>query len=211
MHRLLNALQSSDLIAAANAGRGGVFVIGSRMRRILASDTSWIVSYSKRWLKSLADETGETCFVARLFGTSIRSVVMESPSASVGVYVTPGYALPPHASATGKVLTAMQDQPQRDAILQAELQRLTDKTILDRAALEAEYTRIRQQGFASEFGEHAQGLSSIACPILLSDGEPPIYALGLTGPSERVNRAAMEGFLPRLQAVAAEVSRGFAL
>ncbi len=177
----------------------------------MASDTSWIISYSERWLKSLADETGETCFVARLSGASIRSVVMESPSASTGVYVTPGYVLPPHASATGKVLTAMQDQRLRDAILETELHQLTDKTIVERSALEAEYAQIRKQGFASEFGEHAQGLSTIACPILLSANDPPIYALGLTGPSERVNRTTLAPLLTRLQAVAAEVARGFAL
>ncbi len=42
VHRLLNALESSGLImpGGSNGGRGGVFVIGDRLRRILASDTA---------------------------------------------------------------------------------------------------------------------------------------------------------------------------
>jgi len=207
VNRLLNALESSDLVAST--GRGGEYRIGERLRRILESDTAWIVAASKRRLKALAEETGETCFVVRLFGSSIHSLVMESPDASVGVYVTPGYVLPPHATATGKLLTAMQDARLRDAILETELRKLTERTLFDRQEIEREYARIREQGYAMENGEHVQGLYTIACPVILSPDTPPIYAVGLTGPAERVGPRAVPLLLDRLRATAAELARAF--
>lgn len=207
VNRLLNALESSDLVSST--GRAGVYEIGQRLRRILQSDTAWIVTASRRRLKALAEETGETCFVARLFGSTIQSLIMESPDASVGVYVTPGHVLPPHATATGKLLTALQEPALREAILQTELTRLTDRTLFERATLEKEYAHIRKQNYAIENGEHVQGLFTIACPVILSPGVPPIYAIGLTGPAERVGARPVDELLARLQATAKELARAF--
>ncbi|MGY4353011.1 DNA-binding IclR family transcriptional regulator [Bradyrhizobium sp. GM7.3] len=207
VNRLVNALESSDLVASS--GRGGELKLGGRLRRILESDTSWIVGASKRRLKTLAEQTGETCFVARLSGSSVHSVVMESPDASVGVYVTPGHVLPPHATATGKVLTAMQQPRLRQAILDTELRKLTDRTISNRQDLERELAKVRKQGYAIENGEHIQGLYTLACPVVPSPETPPIYALGLTGPAERVRPRAVPEFLERLKSTAAELANAF--
>jgi DNA-binding IclR family transcriptional regulator len=207
VNRLVHALGTSGLVA--HSGRGGRFEIGGRLRRMLESDTAWIETASRRRLKTLAADTGETCFIARLFGSEIQSLIMESPDASVGIYVVPGHVLAPHATATGKLLTAFQERALREAILQTELKRLTSRTVLDRRLLEAEYKRIREQGYAIEDGEHVQGLYTIACPISLSPGYPPIYAVGLTGPAERVRARAIPEFLRRLQSTADELARVF--
>ncbi|MGY4353085.1 DNA-binding IclR family transcriptional regulator [Bradyrhizobium sp. GM7.3] len=206
VNRLVNALKSSDLVASS--GRGGELKFGGRLRRILESDTSWIVGANKSRLKALAEQTGETCFVARLSGSCIYSVVMESPDSSVGVYVTPGHVLPPHATASGKVLTAMQHPALRKAILDTELRKLTDRTINDRQDLERELAKVRKQGYAIDNGEHIQGLYTLASPVLSSPEAPPIYALGLTGPAERV-RPRTGPFLERLKSTAAELANAF--
>lgn len=205
--RLLSGLVASDLVQSS--GRGRNYLIGARLQRILQSDTAWIEIASERPLKNLAEATGETCFIARLFGATVQSVIMESPDASVGVYVMPGHVMAPHATASGKVLTAYQDPALRDAILQSELQRLTDRTVLERSALEGEFVAIRGQGYAIENGEHIQGLATIACPIILFSNLPPIYAIGLTGPAARVSERAVPEFLPRLKATASELARAF--
>jgi DNA-binding IclR family transcriptional regulator len=205
-NRLLGALAASDLIKDSN--RRGAFAVGPRLARVLQSDTAWIEIASKRLLKALAADTGETCFVARLFGASIQSVVMESPDASVGVYVTAGHVLPPHATATGKLLTAFQEPRLRAAILETALSRLTSRTVLDHAQLEKEYEQIRQQGYAIESGEHIQGLSTLACPISLTPDIAPIYALGLTGPTERIEQNG-PALLQKLKATAEDFARVF--
>ncbi|WFU06707.1 IclR family transcriptional regulator (plasmid) [Rhizobium sp. CB3171] len=207
INRLVNALESSNLVA--RNGRGGEFKLGGRLRRILESDTSWVVAASRRRLKALAEQTGETCFVARLSGSSIYSVLMESPDASVGVYVTPGHVLPPHATASGKVLTAMQHPRVREAILSTELRILTERTLGDRQVLEREFAKIRENGYAIENGEHIRGLYTLACPIIFSPEIPPLYALGLTGPAERVRPRAVTELLEHLKSTAAELANAF--
>ncbi|ESX19642.1 hypothetical protein X765_32020 [Mesorhizobium sp. LSHC440B00] len=208
INRLLSALTSSDLLEPGQ--RRGAFSLGKRLAHILHSDTHWIELASKRLLKTLAEESGETCFIARLYGVTIRSLVMESPDASVGVYVTPGYILPPNATATGKLLTAMQEPSLRDAILQTELKGLTPHTITDRTQLLQEYQKIRQQGFAVENGEQVRGLFTIACPIVLTEGQPPIYAVGMTGPAEKIGGQPLSSLIDKLQRTAAEFASVFA-
>ncbi|BCH05177.1 IclR family transcriptional regulator (plasmid) [Mesorhizobium sp. 131-2-5] len=208
INRILLALTSSDLLEPGR--RRGAFSLGSRFAHILQADTRWIELASKRLLKTLAEESGETCFIARLYGVTIRSVVMESPDASVGVYVTPGYILPPNATATGKLLTAMQEPSLRDAILQTELKGLTQRTITDRTQLLQEYQKIRQQGYAVENGEQVRGLFTIACPIILSEGQPPIYAVGMTGPAERMAGQPLPLLVDKLRQTAAEFASVFA-
>lgn len=208
VNRLLSALVASDLVEQGK--RRGAFTLGNRLTQILQSDTAWIELASKRLLKNLADECGETCFIARLYGATIYSIVMESPDASVGVYVTPGHVLPPHAAATGKLLTAMQEPGLREAILETELNRHTPLTVLDRNALEVEYQKIREQGYAIENGEHVRGLFTCALPIILVNGQPPIYALGMTGPAERMGSQRMPDLLDKLRRTASEFANVFA-
>ncbi|WFU80549.1 IclR family transcriptional regulator [Bradyrhizobium sp. CIAT3101] len=207
VNRLVNALESSDLVASS--GRGGEFKLGGRLRRILESDTFWIVGASKRRLKVLAEQASETCFVARLSGSSVHFVMMEAPDVSAGVYVTPGHVLPPHATASGKVLTAMQLPRVRQAILNTDLHKLTDSTISDPKGLEREFAKIRKQGYAIENGEHIQGLYTLACPVRSLSESPPIYALGLTGPADRVRSRAIPELLELLKSTASELANAF--
>ncbi|ESX19235.1 hypothetical protein X765_32220 [Mesorhizobium sp. LSHC440B00] len=95
VNRLLSALTASDLIE--KGGRRGTFRLGRRLSQILLSDTAWLELASKRLLKALAEETGETCFIARLSGATIQSIVMEPPDASGGLDVLP-HVLLPHAA-----------------------------------------------------------------------------------------------------------------
>lgn len=207
VNRLLSALFRSELVQ--HAGRRGAYTLGTRLTRILQADSAWTENASKRLLKALAEETGETCFIARLIGTTVESVVMESPDASVGVYVVPGHVLPPHATATGKLLTAFQTPDMIEAILQTELSQLTHRTIVDHAALLEEYRQIRKQGFATENGEHVQGLFTLACPIFLNPDIAPTHALGLTAPAERAAAQGTDKLLAKLRQTAGEFAHIF--
>jgi DNA-binding IclR family transcriptional regulator len=179
--RLLQGLTASELVIASHK-RGGSFVIGTRLSRVLHSGTRWIEIATQRRLKELAGLVGETCFIARRFNGSVNSVAMESPDASVGIYVTPGHDLPWHASASGKLLTAMAADP----LPRGRLTRYTSNTMIEYPRLREELKKIRRLGYAIERSEHIVGLATIAVPIS-SNNEPDIYyGVGLTGPEKRV-------------------------
>lgn len=184
LHRLLHALEASDMVVASG-GRNGVYKIGTRLLRILQSDTAWLQTVTKRSLTELAAKTGETCFIAKRFGDSVRSVAMESPDASVGIYVVPGHDLPAHATATGKLLYALDQNFKTSESLIKEFVKFTDDTIVNKKAFEEELKRIRRDQYAIERGEHVPGLATIAVPIFVNSSKL-LYALGLTGPASRV-------------------------
>lgn len=201
--RLLNGLASSELITAESA-RVGKYRLGLRLLRIIQADTEWVKLASRRILKELAEDTHLTSFIAKLDGNQIISVAMESPDASVGVYVVPGHTLPPHASATGKLLTALQDEAVRREILPSELVPLTDKTIVKLPALLKEFADIQRLGYSLERGEHVKGLSTLACPVLLPDRNLGFYAIAVCGLSELLTPESVQRFMPLLQAAASQ-------
>ena len=109
--------------------------------------------------------------------------------ASVGIYVAPGHHLPPYATATGKLLIALQDRDTIERHLDMPRVAVTARTITSRRGLLAEFKRIRDNDFSIEHGEHVEGLGTIACPIRTSGDGPVVYALGVTGSKERMIRA----------------------
>jgi DNA-binding IclR family transcriptional regulator len=73
-------------------------------------------------------------------------------------------ALPPHASAAGKLLLALRDDWRR-ARLSATLERFTPATLTDTTALEEELDATRARGYALEAGEHRDGWRAVAVPF----------------------------------------------
>lgn len=191
VNRLLHGLVASNLVRGDGA-RVTTYHLGDRLIRVLRSDTAWIDAMSRRLLKEVAEKTGETCFIARLNNDEVTSIAMESPDAGVGVYVMPGHRLPPYATASGKLLIALQDRETIERFLRMKRQALTGVTMVSRRALTEEFRRIRKDDYAVERGEHVEGLATIACPIRVDGEQKTQFALGLTGSSERIVRASTE-------------------
>lgn len=197
--RLLLTLGNSELVIPSSKP-GGRYVIGTRLEAVLHSETRWVEIASQRKLKQLADLSAETCFIARRFNGAVQSVAMESPHASVGIYVTPGHDLPWYATASGKLLVALGNEK----IKRQQLKRFTPNTIADYSSLLAELKRVREMGYAVEKGEHVFGLATIAVPVPCN--VPKVaYALGLTGPEERVI-SKLEFHLRIMREAAAQLS-----
>jgi DNA-binding IclR family transcriptional regulator len=207
VNRLLRTLLSVGAVEVLGR-RGGRYFLGRRMSRILQSDGGWVQATSERALAGLARASGQTAFIARRAGTAIRSVAMQSGDSSVGIYVEPGHDLPRHASASGKVLTAFEGEEGLSR-LPGTLEAFTERTLVEREALRAEYAAIRRDGYALDRSEHVEGIASIACPVFAREGELPPYAVGLTGPAERVLSLAERDLLPLLKRTASELRAAF--
>lgn len=81
-----------------------------------------------------------------------------------------GDVTPAHCTATGKVLMAHRDA-WRHSILAAPLAPCTDRSLTDPLALERELTRVRLDGYATEDGEHLDGVRQLAAPVTGPGGE----------------------------------------
>jgi DNA-binding IclR family transcriptional regulator len=203
-HRLLVAMQKSELVAG---GASAAYVLADRARRLVhrGAGAEFIAELATPHLQQLVTETGETCYIARLEGMQVRSVVMESSDAPWRGFVLPGKLMYPHASASAKAILAFQPDQLVDQALSVALPQLTRYTKVTRQEIKAELARVRQNGYASCVGEVDQALGAIAVPIAV-EVVGVIYALGLLGPLPRVTSLLNGDMVARLKTVAHAIS-----
>ncbi|HEY0295504.1 MAG TPA: IclR family transcriptional regulator [Bordetella sp.] len=185
-HRLLGTMQDSDLIDMA-AGASSTYVLGQRIARLAyrGAGTQWLDTLVRPYLRDLSAETGETCYLARLDGLLVTSVVMEAPDTPWRGFVLPGKDMPAHAAASAKAILAFQDETSIMEILSQPLPRLTSKTRTSTEDILAEYEQVRRQGYATCIGEIDEGLAALGVPVHIPN-VGVIYSVGVTGPLQRI-------------------------
>lgn len=138
-------------------------------------------------MRGLSERLGESIHVGMLDGANVRFVAaIEGPKA-VRVASRLGRTMPAHCTSTGKALLAgLPEDEVRQLFPHKMLERVTERSIVDRARLETELARIRRQGYATNREESEEGVASVAVQI-------PIRAPGLR---LALNAAAPQGRLP---------------
>jgi DNA-binding IclR family transcriptional regulator len=210
-HRLLRTMQESNLVAPAGSGAFS-YVTGSRLRRLayMSADTEWLEVVVRPFMRSLAAESGETCYIAKLEGVSVRSVLMEAPDTPWRGFVLPGREMHPHAAASAKAILAFQDEQTIDLALSQPLEALAANTNTDVDKVRSDYARIREIGYATCIGEIDDGLAAVAVPIVVR-GPEVIYSLGMTGPLNRLVGQDLAALAEMMKAYAGRISAGLAV
>jgi len=134
-----------------------------------------------RWLSDQSGEVAHLGIIADTEGIVIERVVGTQP---IKFYIERGTRFPLHTSAPGKAMLAFMPEPQREALLERmTLKRYTSRTITSRSEFRKALEEVREQGWASDFGEHIEGHHCLGAAIL--DGEQvPVAGLWITGPSQ---------------------------
>ena len=185
-HRLLTTLESERFVRPDPHGglwRIGVaaFFVGTAFAR--SRDK---LSLARPYLRRLMETTGET---ANLFVESDNEAIcigqIESRHAMRAITGVGGRVLL-HSSGTGKVLLAHMEPSRRQRMIATmALPRETQRTIIDRAQLEAELNEVIQLGYAVDDEEHALGLRCVAAPLFDELGRA-VAAVSISGPSARI-------------------------
>lgn len=196
VHRLLRGLTEVGMLSPVQSGR---YRLGPRFLGMLyaGAGDDWIQGLTQPLLRELADETGETCYIARLIDRQVRSVAIVTPENAVRGYVVPGRELWPHAAASAKAILAFQAEEVVAATLADGLPRLTSRTQTATAAFRAELAAIRESGIATCIGEDVEGFAGIASPIPI-EGISVTYSLAITGTIDSLierNRTRYEALL----------------
>ena len=149
-------------------------------------------------LERLSHETGETANLVILEGgEALYLDKVESPQ-SLRIFSRIGRRAPLHCTAAGKVLLASHSRQKVDALLgQRPLEALTRSTITSRSQLRGELEKIYEQGFALDIEECEAGASCIAAPVRNAQGET-VAALGISGPSVRMDTQRIQELVPRV-------------
>jgi IclR family acetate operon transcriptional repressor len=179
--RLLATLESAGMVQRDGQGpyRLGFALLTLAERVISRLDLG---ALARPVLVELMERTGETATLS-LPGEREAITVDSVPSRSSVVSMARlGRPSVSHATAVGKVMLAFGGGPlPRDRDLVA----LTDRTITDRAKLEAAIAEIRQRGYATVFGEREPDVNAIAAPVWSRAGTLAAI-LGIQGPSTRL-------------------------
>jgi len=143
-------------------------------------------------LKKLADATGEVASVMipeHGYGVYVLRVSNEGRP---DVDVREGESVPLTATAGGKAILSYTPEAERDRIIERHgLPDLTDATITDREALDAELRRIRDRRLANDKGEYRSEQHCVANPIV-DDDEVAIGAVTVSGPADRMTEKSVE-------------------
>jgi len=204
-------MQAARLIDVTS-GRNQRYVLADRIRRIavLAIDDGLVRSLTSDLLKRLCAEVGETTYLARIQGSTVHSVAMESPDTPWRGFVLPGKILRPHATASGKAIMAFQPKEVADSALGAVLERFTSKTLTSRADIDSEYARIRERGYATCLAEVDDNLAAIAVPVQI-EGVGVQYSLGLVGPLKRISELIGDSIFVRMKPYAKSIASTLAV
>jgi len=112
----------------------------------------------------------------------LRAVVIQRTETDPMLSTTMVENSPAYCTSVGKAILAYQPPEVVQRVIDAGLERFTETTITDPAALRAEMELTRQRGFAVDNGEHQPGLRCIGAPIRDQSGAV-FAAISISAPS----------------------------
>jgi DNA-binding IclR family transcriptional regulator len=155
-------------------------------------------------VEEIAEQTGERAqFIVEEngHGVHVHSAIGEN---GVRTETGVGVRVPMYATSAGKAMLAhMPDERVAEILDTHGLQELTENTISDRAAFEAELAEVREEGIAYNRAERIDGVFSVGVPICSDDR---VYGgLSVTGPTRRMTEDRVDELSERLLGLAEEI------
>jgi len=154
----------------------------------------------------VAEETGEIVTLAAARAFSLVYVDQADPPKMLSPNWM-GRPIPLHATSSGKVFLAWLPDQEREALLSADLESYTARTITDREQLEAELSEIRRIGYGICVGEFEDFSNGVSAAVLDLRGRP-VVIVNIWGPSQRVTRGRLPSLGRAVLRAAHEISVG---
>jgi DNA-binding IclR family transcriptional regulator len=149
-------------------------------------------------LADLAGASGEAAGLGVPDGDLVHYIDQVDTPNPVVVRDWTGARAPLHAVSSGQVLLAFRTPAAIERYLsQPSLERFTERTLTDPAAVRERLREIRRHGYAWAIEEFDAGISSVAAPIADASGEV-IAAVHVHGPSYRFPTAGREAKLAQM-------------
>ncbi len=156
-------------------------------------------------LAELSKLSGASAILALPDSVHMRAVAaVDGASGPLRYYPLVGELYPAHAGATSKAYYAHVGAAEHQRILaDRPMARFTDRTVTDPATLDAEYARIRAQGYACTVGEYDAHIAAVA--VLVSVRGEPYGSLSLGAPQEAFPNP--QQYVPQLKTAAGLIER----
>jgi IclR family KDG regulon transcriptional repressor len=209
-HRLVNTLIACKVVEQNGDNRHYRLAPYLLLYSKAVLDRFDFISSSRPYLGELSKAVGETVFMGILDDFEL-VYVDHVDSLDHALRLTPqiGRRHSAHATALGKVLLANLPASVIEVYFSGteQLERLTDNTITDPAALRQELALTCQRGYALDNEESETGICCIAMPVRNVEGQT-VAAVSISGPATRIRKKGLETELKdELEAALAKVSQ----
>lgn len=209
LHRTLALFEDAGYVQREPAGRA--YAVGPRLAtlglEILGNES--VAALRRAILRQLVADVGETCNLSMLRRGEVVYVDRVEAEWALRLHLPVGGTVPPHCSASGKLLLAALPVAEREALVaELPLPRFTEHTITDRGLLAKELDRIVAAGYAVDDEEYVLGVACVAVPIRLAGGEV-IAAVAVHAATARLPLQRAIELVPRLQEAAGRIAATF--
>ncbi|MBB3747652.1 DNA-binding IclR family transcriptional regulator [Mycolicibacterium sp. BK634] len=204
-HALLRTLVAQGWVRSDPTGT--LYAIGIRALLVGTSylDSDPYLPLITPFLDDLRQDLDETFHLGRLDGTDVVYLATRESKQYTRTASRVGRRLPAYATALGKSLLAERFGVDRDQHVPAGLKPLTTKTIVDRAALDADLDTVRVRGYATDDEENTLGVRCFA--VVLRYGTPPQDAISASIPVSRLTPDREREIVDALCTMGDKVSR----
>lgn len=206
-HRLVSALAArgytaKDVLSGKYRLTLRLFAVGSRVSSMLQ-----ILEAAQPLLDEFAGATGEAVHLVQREGDEVTYLYKAEPFIStVRMSSCVGMRNPMYCTGVGKsILALLPEQEVRAIWSRTDPVPYTPATIVTLPALERELALVRRQGYALDREEHEPGVCCAAVAIRDDSGRP-VAAVSISAPPERLTEPVLQSVLPRLEAIAGQIS-----
>lgn len=179
VHRIVSALEAQQMVMTGSSG----VRLGPALVRLAASAHTDLVAIARPYVEGLGRRTRETVDVSVYRGLHAISVDQYPSDQELRVVSPLGTAFPIHCTAHGKALLGMFSDEFLSQLLSEPLEQRTASTIVSLRSLITEVNVGRQQGWAVDKEEHAEGVCGIG--VSIRSGLSEHYAISLAVPALR--------------------------
>ena len=187
VHRLLGVLRKRGYVHRDEAnktytlGAGVVQLAGSLLRNMD------LIAQARPLMRELMNVTGESVHLAhRTVGGGVY-IARERLARKITVETEIGAPVVVHATSTGKALYCRDSAEELRQVMDLDaLERFTEHTITDRAALLGDLAATAERGFALDNEELNMGVRCVASPVIDISGDVRA-SIGISGPAIRLD------------------------
>jgi len=203
--RLLGTLEARGLVEQASSRGRYRLSYGVVQLAEGASRTQDLAVVSRGVCTALAEDLGETINLVMHEGDTVITIDQVIGSSTMTTVNWVGRRSPLHVTSAGKIFLATMPAAELEEYLDAGLTRFTERTIVDRVALETELDAVRARGYAQTLEEQEIGLAAVAAPIRSLDGRV-VAAVAASGPTFRSNEETIPDIAARVVTAGAQIS-----
>lgn len=122
-------------------------------------------------LKAFAKEVGKTVFFGVRSDHDVVYICKAEPENPIITTATVGTKNPMYCTSLGKAILAYSDDETREQVMnRIKFRKNTERTILDRDALQAELEKVKEQGYALDAREMEDHMECVGAPVFGPDG-----------------------------------------